>query len=334
MALITYPLNDKDFDASDAELFHCTRSSGIFDGDDFACSVTGADNSVTVGIGIGWIRNSRFSGKVIALKSALTLDLGVADSTNPRIDAVVIQFDANANATEVVIKKGTPASSPAAPEVSRTEALYELHLCHVRREAGASSISVADVTDLRANKTYCGLMEDDVTARDRENVNEDQLPVIPIIKGGTEATTADAARKNLGAAAVDDVISLTDAGTAIPSGANMDDYLTPGSYYSLAGTVSETLINSPFSRTGFRMIVMNGYGSRKHQIAFDNSNTIKFRTYTSTEWVEGWGTTTPPTLKSLLAEGPMIMSANQFGNALPAGSKGMVFLVPVKKVSS
>ena len=60
MSLITYPLDNKDYEAQDAELFHCTRTSGIFDGDDFACSVNGADNYVTVGIGIGWIRNSAF----------------------------------------------------------------------------------------------------------------------------------------------------------------------------------------------------------------------------------------------------------------------------------
>lgn len=163
MALVTYPLNNVDYQAEDAELFHCTRNSGIFAGDDFACSVTGADNNVTIDIGLGWLRNSRFSGKVIALKSAQTLELGIADSVYPRIDAVVIRFDANANKTEIVVKQGTAASSPTAPAVSRTESLYELHLYHVRREAGASAISAADITDLRLDSDYCGLMADPIT---------------------------------------------------------------------------------------------------------------------------------------------------------------------------
>lgn len=186
MALTTYPLNNADYDAADAELFHCTRTSGIFDGGDFACTVTGADNNVTVGIGIGWIRNTRFSGKVIALKSAMTLDLGVADSVNPRIDAVAIQFDANANQTDIVVKHGTAAATPLPPEVVQTESIYELHLCHVRREAGATSVAVGNLTDLRMNRTYCGLMQDDVTPKEGD-ISVEQLPVVPMMKGGTGA---------------------------------------------------------------------------------------------------------------------------------------------------
>lgn len=196
MALTTYPLNNMDYDASDAELFHCTRTSGIFDGNDFACSVTGADNSVTVGVGIGWIRNSRFSGKVVALKEAMILDMGVADSENPRIDAVVIQFDANANATNIVAKQGTAASSPVPPEVVRTEALYELHLCHVYREAAAAVVSVGNLTDLRMKQEYCGLMQDDVTPKNGA-IAESQLPVVPMIKGGTGAASGAEGLKNL-----------------------------------------------------------------------------------------------------------------------------------------
>lgn len=194
--MVTYPLNNVDYDAADAELFHCTRTSGIFDGDDFACSVTGADNNVTVAPGICWIRNSRFSGKVAALKSALTINLGVADSANPRIDAVVIRFDANAGKTDIVAKKGTAAASPRAPEVVQTESVYELHLCHVRRQAGATAISVGNVTDIRMDEDYCGLMQDDVNPRGAE-ITADQLPVIPMSKGGTEAQNGAEGLKNL-----------------------------------------------------------------------------------------------------------------------------------------
>ena len=64
MALVTYPLNNLDYTAEDAELFHCTRSSGIYANDDFGFTVTGTDNTVTIGTGIAWIRNSKFSGTV------------------------------------------------------------------------------------------------------------------------------------------------------------------------------------------------------------------------------------------------------------------------------
>ena len=169
--MITYPLNNILYSAEDAELFHCTRTSGVFSADDeFAASVTGADNTVTIGPGIAWIRNARFSGKVAANKTSVSLDMGLADGSYPRIDAVVIQFDANANQTAIVVKQGVAASSPVPPEVVRAEAVYELHLYHVRRAAGAAVVSAADITDIRQDRNYCGVMMDDVT-----NIDENKF---------------------------------------------------------------------------------------------------------------------------------------------------------------
>ena len=169
--MITYPLNNILYSAEDAELFHCTRTSGVFSADDeFAASVTGADNTVTIGPGIAWIRNARFSGKVAANKTSVSLDMGLADGSYPRIDAVVIQFDANANQTAIVVKRGVAASSPVPPEVVQTEAIYELHLYHVRRAAGAAVVSASDITDIRQDRNYCGVMMDDVT-----NIDENKF---------------------------------------------------------------------------------------------------------------------------------------------------------------
>ena len=169
--MITYPLNNILYSAEDAELFHCTRTSGVFSaGDEFAASVTGADNTVTIGPGIAWIRNARFSGKVAANKTSVSLDMGLADGSYPRIDAVVIRFDANANQTAIVVKQGVAASSPTPPEVVQTEAIYELHLYHVRRAAGAAVVSAAGISDMRQDRNYCGVMMDDVT-----NIDENKF---------------------------------------------------------------------------------------------------------------------------------------------------------------
>ena len=35
MAIITYPLNNIEYTAEDAELYHATRTSGVFANDDF-----------------------------------------------------------------------------------------------------------------------------------------------------------------------------------------------------------------------------------------------------------------------------------------------------------
>ena len=226
MAFITYPLNNIDYTAEDAELFHCTRTSGIWAEDSFPISVTGADNNVTIGKGIAWINNEEFSGKVTALKSAEVLDLGIADSTYPRIDVIAIQFNANNNATDIVVKKGIPATNPVRPAIIRNGAVYELYIASVYRPTGATAITASNITDLRMDETVCGLMADSVTRIDTSAINAQvealianlgaeietvkdtsglmfesewvENGVIPVSKSGTGAVTAEEALANLG----------------------------------------------------------------------------------------------------------------------------------------
>lgn len=168
--MVTYPLNNIEYTAEDAELFHVTRTSGVYAKDSFNYTVTGADNTIVIGTGIGWIKNSEFSGKVIAQKESISIDMGLADSIYPRIDAVVIQFDANKNETTIVVKNGTAATTPVAPSVVRTETIYELHLYQVKREAGSVAITASAITDLRLNSEYCGIMADSVTNIDTDAI--------------------------------------------------------------------------------------------------------------------------------------------------------------------
>lgn len=223
MAFITYPLNNIDYTAEDAELFHCTRTSGIWAEDSFPISVTGADNNVTIGTGIAWINNEEFSGKVAALKSAEVLDLGIANSTHPRIDVIAIQYSANNNATDVVIKKGTPATNPVRPAIVRSGAVYELYLASIYRPAGATAITASNITDLRMDTTVCGLMADSVTKVDMDAIRAQLIglveeleeaiqnievgEIVPIEKGGTNAQTSAIARQNINFIGIDPLTS-------------------------------------------------------------------------------------------------------------------------------
>lgn len=178
MAMQTYPLDDIDYSGDDAALFHCTRTTGIYGEDDFSFSVTGADNIVKLEPGLAWMRISRFKGLVTALKQETDVDMGLPDSVYPRIDRVILQFDANRNDTQVVVKKGSPASSPRPPERSTTEALYEIHLLEVRREPGAVSITAKDVQDLRLDPESCGLMVESVSKVDTSAINTQAMALI------------------------------------------------------------------------------------------------------------------------------------------------------------
>ena len=166
MAIIVYPLNNIDYTAEDVCIYNATRTSGIYANDDFALSLTGSDNTISVDVGLAWMRLSRFFGVAVANKSKTYVDMGLPDSVYSRIDALVLRFDANKNGAEIVAKSGTASSNPQPPALSQTEALYELHLAHVLRKPGAASITAADVTDMRLSTKYCGIMSDPVSKVD------------------------------------------------------------------------------------------------------------------------------------------------------------------------
>jgi hypothetical protein len=73
---------------------------------------------------------------------------------------------------------------------------------------------------------------------------------VTVEQGGTNAKTAEEACANLGAATV-----LT--GKTIPSGADLNTYTTPGSYRSPSKEISSTLLNAPYTVSGFKMEVFN-----------------------------------------------------------------------------
>nr|DAV50896.1 MAG TPA: Receptor Binding Protein [Caudoviricetes sp.] len=106
---------------------------------------------------------SRFTGQSVTLREAQTLTLPLADSALPRIDRVVLRYDATSRSTSLQVLQGAPSSEPAGPDLSRTELVYDLCLCQISRPAGQTSVSTADLTDTRTDEALCGLMRDGVT---------------------------------------------------------------------------------------------------------------------------------------------------------------------------
>lgn len=166
MALKAYPLNDTDYTAEDAQLYTATRTSGVYADNHFNISITGTDNNVTIKSGLGWMKLSTFQGIAVANTEDVTINAGVSDPSLPRIDAVVYAYDANANAPEIIIKRGKTSSNPVAPSVVRDDFRHELHLYHILRRPGATAITARDIIDLRMDSDYCGMMADSVTKID------------------------------------------------------------------------------------------------------------------------------------------------------------------------
>lgn len=162
MSIITYPLNGVTYDAEDVSTYLCTRTSGVYAKDtNYAVSVTGP-RQITVAPGLAWINYDDFKGVSACSREAVNLTVPDADSTLPRIDRVVLQFDTAANLTAVKLKPGTPAAAPEPPAILQNHNQYELGLCTVSVPAGSSVITAADITDTRADETVCGVMRDGV----------------------------------------------------------------------------------------------------------------------------------------------------------------------------
>ena len=164
MAIVTYPLDGPEYDATDAAGYFSTRCSGVYSADaDFAVASAGG-TSVTVSAGAAWIHPDRWTGYSVISREEETVELSAADGIRPRIDRVVLRYDAAARQTRLQVLEGTPDSaSPTAPAITRTALVYDLCLAEITRPAGSTAISAADLTDTRADEDVCGVMRDGVT---------------------------------------------------------------------------------------------------------------------------------------------------------------------------
>ena len=162
--IITYPENGIQYYADDASGYLSTRLSGVYSADeDFAVTANG-DLTVTVSAGQAWVRPSRFRGRSIIMEQPETVTLTAADAVRSRIDRLVLRYDAAARKTSLTVLTGTPDSaSPTAPEITRTALVYDLCLAEIRRPAGSTEITTANITDTRLDEDVCGLMRDGVT---------------------------------------------------------------------------------------------------------------------------------------------------------------------------
>ena len=254
MAIVTYPLDNIEYSAMDAELYHYGRSNGVFSTDDFSASATGSDNYVTISPGVGWISNDRFSGKVIGNRESETLSMRDPDLTHPRIDAIVLRFDVNENKTKYVVKKGTAKTNPSPPSVVRSGSVWELHLYHVYRKPGSTFVSQSDITDLRTDTKYCGIVSSSISGY-----------ALPLLGGEMQGDIAMGGHKISGLSApayIDDAATKAYADSVarnlISMGAKIETWNTTVSYnkqatHEFSGNVQAVIVGLQLT-TGGAMI--------------------------------------------------------------------------------
>lgn len=101
--------------------------------------------------GKGWI-----NGFYIINDADLILEIEPADVVLDRIDRIVFRLDTTNREMSIIIKKGTLASEPEAPEVIRTEEIMEYSLATIYIGKQIEAITQSIITDTRLDSTVCG----------------------------------------------------------------------------------------------------------------------------------------------------------------------------------
>ena len=190
--IITYPENGITYDADDASGYLATRLSGVYSAEeDFSVTAQGG-LSVQVSAGQAWVRPARFKGRSIIMEQPTTVVLTEADPVRSRIDRVVLRYDASAKKTSLQVLEGVPNSAgPAAPAITRTELIYDLCLAEIKRPAGSTAVTAADIYDTRADETVCGVMRDGVHGIPTGTLVQQWKAVIESMRGGSFYTRAE-----------------------------------------------------------------------------------------------------------------------------------------------
>ena len=152
---------DRVYSATDfAAYFGRLVSNGIFYAASTNLQVTpGSGMAVSVAAGSAWINGYSYENT-----DTLTINLATASGVNPRIDRVVVRFSAVERRIYLAVLTGTPAETPTAPALTRSNDTYELGLADILVPKGSVTISAINLTDTRLNTALCGLVNSLVTA--------------------------------------------------------------------------------------------------------------------------------------------------------------------------
>ncbi|AVK48930.1 hypothetical protein AXY43_13350 [Clostridium sp. MF28] len=137
-----------------AEYFSSFISNGVFPNPSTNLqTLSNSDMSITIKAGKAWIKGYYYNND-----ADLALNIDNADGILNRIDRVVLRFDVITRAINAKVKKGTFATTPAAPELQRDANAYELGIADIYVGKGVLSISQPNITDLRLDNSKCGIV--------------------------------------------------------------------------------------------------------------------------------------------------------------------------------
>lgn len=135
-----------------SRMFRGLISDGIYANVDDAFRVQ-ATTGLTLSVGSGraivedrWVEND----------AAITVTLSAANALLDRIDAIILRKSTTSRDVSLMVLTGVPANNPIRPAITRNGTTYDLLLAVVRVPAGATTITAANITDMRTDSSVCG----------------------------------------------------------------------------------------------------------------------------------------------------------------------------------
>lgn len=235
----TYPLDGITYDAADAAGYNSARTSGVYSAEEDYTVTPGGGYTVKVSGGRAWVHPAKYVGYSIIKQEPDTLTLPLADAQRPRIDRVVLRYDAAARKSYLLVLEGTPASTPTAPAISRTNLLYDLCLAQITRPAGSTAITAGNITDTRLDESLCGVMSDGVTRIPTDQLlKEAQARINALEETATNSASAAAASQRAAAASQSAAANSANAASRSQSAAANSASAAASSQRAAAGSQS------------------------------------------------------------------------------------------------
>ena len=170
MSIKAFPLNQQEYsyNAQDVMKYYAGRNSGVFEtGDNLKVSANGG-LELRVNTGMGWLAKDYVASVAFWNESVEYLMVDAGHDTYNRIDLVVVSwnFIQQEQNPKLIIRKGTPSSSPAVPSLVNDSSTIEIALARINVAKGAITLSASNIVDLRGNDTYCPMVYDEQTIRE------------------------------------------------------------------------------------------------------------------------------------------------------------------------
>ena len=186
MSIKAFPLNQQEYsyNAQDVMKYYAGRNSGVFEtGENLKVSANGG-LEIRVNSGMGWLAKDYVASVAFWNESVEYLMVDAGHDTYDRIDLVVVSwnFVQQEQNPKLIIRKGTPASSPAVPSLVNDSSTIEIALAKVIVPKGAINLLDSFIIDLRGDDNYCPLVLSELKINEilkNQNTRIDNIASLP-----------------------------------------------------------------------------------------------------------------------------------------------------------